>query len=295
MTKRAVRKRSPRPVVPTTRDLDLLTLVGLCRYASVEQLERELFPSADRARRRVRQLFDAGLISVTVTSSTAPALVSLTRQGLALLAAERPAIAERARPAGPIRLAGVRHHLAVVDARIATVLWAEAADDPVTEWANAGDTLGDELGFAGVGLAPDGLAVVESGAILAVEVDLGTEGKRVLGRKLARYTEARTAEVGFELWLVYAGGTRRKTTLAELVRDASLGDATRLIPHEATTVRPLAPVPGVVGRGGGRADAVGLKTAAPSARDHERRREVASACPTDDGWAAGGVDGRGRR
>ena len=62
-TARRARKRGTGPVVLTDRDIELLCLVGLCRYVSTNQLAREFFPSLDRARRRMReQLAAEGLV-----------------------------------------------------------------------------------------------------------------------------------------------------------------------------------------------------------------------------------------
>src|SRR5690349_4337175 len=115
--RRGVRARA-RVVELTERDVECLTLIGLSGYVSLEQLEREFFPSRDRCCRRLRQLFDGRLVQITLAGSTRPNLVSLTHRGLSVVVNHAPDLEGRARLAGAIRLIGVPHHLAVVDARL---------------------------------------------------------------------------------------------------------------------------------------------------------------------------------
>lgn len=228
----------------TERDIDLLALVGLVGYASTEQLGREFFPSADRCRRRIRQLFDGQLVAVTLASSTKPNLVSLTRRALGLLAERRPALGERARLAGAIRLAGVRHHLAVVDARLYAAALGSGCGMPLVSWSNAGGDLMRELGLAFWHLVPDGVAVFATATgnrTIGVEVDCaGTESRSVLASKLDRHRQAVSAGALDELWMVVCAGAERRRGVEELVSAAGLGAVAQILDHRQLLIRPVA-------------------------------------------------------
>ena len=135
--KRSRTARTRRSLPPIgERDLDVLTLVGLCRFVTTPQVARDLYPSEDRARRRLRQLFDAKLVAVTLTSSTQPNLISLTREGHELLKAHRPELAARIRRTGLIRLGELERHLLLVDARLYAAAWGEAHRASLVRWTN---------------------------------------------------------------------------------------------------------------------------------------------------------------
>lgn len=250
--KRAREARASAPtVVVTERDLDLFTLVGLARYASTDQVARDLFPSDDRARRRLRQLFDAGFVAVTLASSTAPNLISLTRRGIGALLAARPDLEDRVRLAGPIRLAGVAHHLAVVDARLYAAAFGERNRTPLLVWSNASGSLGRELGLGELQLQPDGIAQFEragSTFSVAVEVDCGTEPlATVLGRKFERYALAFGLGRLDALWVSVLAGARRREAIALLAAEHGLGAVAHVFDHAFTRQRPAAAVPNPVG------------------------------------------------
>lgn len=132
---RTVRTRRTLPPI-SERDLDVLTLIGLCRFVTTAQVARDLFTSADRARRRLRQLFDAKLVAVTLTSSTSPNLISLTKEGLEVLKGHRPELAARIRRTGLIRLDELERHLLLVDARLYAAAWGLARGTPLVRWTN---------------------------------------------------------------------------------------------------------------------------------------------------------------
>jgi len=140
----------------TERDLDALVLVGLTRYLGADQLARALFPNSDRCTRRARRLFDEGLLQKVVLSSRRPDLLALTGKGIAFVEKRRPEVADRLRLAGPIRVAGVAHHRAVVDARLYAAGVGELRQAPLTRWSGAGDSAAAALALAG--LKPDGIA-----------------------------------------------------------------------------------------------------------------------------------------
>lgn len=241
-------RRSKRPIVVLTeRDLELLILIGLCRYLSLTQAAREFWPSLDRARRRIRQLFDAGLIAVTLTSSTEPNLLSLTKLGQLAVVERVPAdLGSRIRLAGPIRLGGVKHHLAITDTRIYAAHLGRKRDAPLSRWSNAGGELGRERGLDALHLAPDGLAeyVTPAGArYIAAEVDCSTESLTVLKSKFERYREAVRDHRVHGVWLVVIGGRERQANLQTLVAEAGLANWISVVPHEYVLVRPIKQLP----------------------------------------------------
>ncbi len=234
------------PVV-TDRDRKLLRLIGEVGYVSTPQASRELFPSHDRLRRRVKGLTAAKLVSVTVTSSTEPRLLSLTRRGLALLVRKEPELEGKLRLPGPLRLAGVAHRLAVTDAHLYAKGLGQKRGAPLLSWSGPGGSLGAELGLDALGLRPDGLAefkTPDGSVVIAVEVDRGTETLKVLERKLERYRPA--AEDGRldALWLVVDSGAGRLLTLAGVAERAELDEWVRVLPVDHLRQRPVRELPG---------------------------------------------------
>lgn len=251
--RRAVR-RGGRVVVLTARDLDIMTLLGLTGYVGSHQVAREFFQTTDRARERLRQLYDAGYLTVTLQDSTKPNLLSLSRQGLKVLDEERPELTGRVRLAGAIRLSGVAHHLAIVDARLYVAALGSIQGTPLLRWGNAGSDLGRERGLTRFHLEPDGLAELGSDQevfTIALEVDRGTEPLSVLRRKCERYVGVALEGQVSGLWLIVAASELRAQSLAALLEDCRLGSFARVIPHTALTERPLRvyPWPGA-GAGG---------------------------------------------
>lgn len=234
-------RATTRPVVAlTARDEELLLLIGLCRYLSLTQVAREFFPSEDRARRRIRQLFDAGLIAITLTSSTAPNLVSLTRLGLLAVIERVPqALGDRLHLPGPIRLAGVRHRLAVVDARIFAAHWGIACGTPLTRWSNAGGELIRQCRLDRLHLSPDGIAEYGGGRCIGVEIDCSTEALGVLKMKLRKYHEAAAGQMLTGLWLVVIGRKERRAHVQTLVEEAGLSNWALVLTHEQLLARPI--------------------------------------------------------
>jgi len=243
------------PFILMERDRDVLLLIGIAGYLSTAQVARELFPSEDRARRRLRRLFDARLIAITVGSSTAPNLVSLTPPGRDLVLERHPELAGRVTLPGTIRLAGVAHHLAVVDARLYIAALGCSSGTPLLAWSNAHGDLVRQLGFPDYGLVPDGVAELAQGEVVfrvAVEVDRGTEGvSGALSAKLSRYREVLDERVVDELWLIVDAGAARVRTVADAVRQVGIGDAARVMERTHVVTRPVRPPPSRVGDGTG--------------------------------------------
>jgi len=194
MTKAARTTRRPdKAIALTPRDHDLMTVVGLSRFISVEQLAHVFFPSADRCRTRVRQLFDAGVVDVTLVSSTAPSLVSLSRLGRAILRDTRPEVAARLTPIRAFALHAVPHHLLIVEMRLGL---ARIMRDGHLDALRVDAPAEDAASWRRFGLVPDATALVErfgTRHLIALEADRGTEQDEVVVAKLARYERALAA------------------------------------------------------------------------------------------------------
>ena len=234
-----------RPLNLTERDFDLLALVGSCRYLSTTQVASEFFPSTDRCRRRLRQLYDGGLLRVTLAGSTVPNLLSLTSAGVSVVGERDPELEARLRLPGAIALSGIRHHLGIVDVRLYLTALAAMRGHLLRRWTGGGGAFARDLDLPRFGLTPDGLAeleVVGRSWRLAVEVDCGTETRRVLQAKLVRYAAVFEAELDLgELWVVVDAGAARERLLHELVLEAGLGERTRLMPLPHCQARPVRP------------------------------------------------------
>lgn len=249
MTPRAAKRRrtsrAGRPVVVLTdRDAQILGLIGLCKFASADQVARTFFPSADRARRRLRLLFDAGYIALALLSSTSPNLVSLTKSGIEAVAARDPGLASRLKLSGPIRLAAIDHHLGTVDTRLFCVALGETLVRPLLRWGGSQSELAREHQLGSVSLEPDGLAEFgtadETTTItLAVEFDTGTESHRVLQSKFERYGKAREKDLLDGLLFVARGGQGRLESVCKLRDDHGLASFTAVLGDEEVVSRPL--------------------------------------------------------
>lgn len=247
----AKRRRDQRekaaPIVLEPRDVDVLALVGLCRYCGADQIERDLFPSADRCRRRLRALFDNGYLSFTLVDSRSPNLVGLTRKGVDALRIHLPDVAERVRPAGTIEAAGVAHHRAIVDARLYSVALGRRRGAPLIEWSNAGGELGVRLGLDRFHLEPDGIAgfSAPSGtAYVAVEVDRATQRVRTtIAEKISRYREVAAGGLVDALWFVTSAGLGRVQNIEAALIAAGLAEWSRVLTLEHLTARPVLELP----------------------------------------------------
>lgn len=235
-------KVKSRPIRITSRDMDLLLLVGLTRTISAEQLAREFFPTADRCRRRLRRLFDTGYIRVTLFSSNQPSLVSLSRSGLALVESSWPDLATGLHLPGAISLAGVPHHLAVVDVRLYLAALVESEGGRLLAFESGKGRLARELRLNAYHLVPDALAELQignDGFVIGSEVDCGTEGLRALQAKLTKYRDLFNQGELEELWVIVVGNEVRQRSLVELVVKAKLADVTRVMNVNHLTLRPV--------------------------------------------------------
>jgi len=243
---RRVRQAGRRSVVLTPRCIDMLALTGLVRYLGSDQLARDFFSSADRCRKRLRQLFDAGYLHVSVGSSQTTNIVSLTREGLAAVTAARPALASRVGRSGVIRLQSVGHHLAIVDIRLYAAALGQARTAPLIRWSNGGSDRFEHFGFKMAHLVPDGLAEFETehGPIaVAIEVDLGTEALAVLAKKCERYVHIAARRQVDALWIYAPTGPKRRANIVQLIASHGLAAWARVLDAELVRARPVGELP----------------------------------------------------
>ena len=253
---RAARVRLSAQIEPTGRDIDVLALLGLCGCATSAQVARALFPSEDRARRRLRRLFDAGLVNVAVTGSNCPNLVSLTRRGLRFAENQLPDLAGRLRLCGPVQIASLNHRLAVVDARLYCAALGEARKEPLVRWANGGGAFAVEIGLADWRVEPDGLAefaTVGGPVVVAIEVDCGTEPVRsVIADKLERYCGGAENGVLDALWFVVMTSSRQET-ITQALLEHGLEHCSRALLIDEINNRPVREPAGMRAAAGTRA------------------------------------------
>lgn len=226
----------------TSRDFELLRLVGLARYVATDQLAREFFPTPDRCRRRLRELLDAGFIRVLMTSSTEPNLVALASPGLAALLEHSPTLKSEVRPAGTIALVGVTHHLGIVDTRLYLANLARLENGALRRFESGRARWSETLGLPDLGLVPDALAELRLGkdtVKLGVEVDCGTESFGDLRAKFAKYREVIAADILDELWVVVTAPRVRVEHLLILAGASGIGEATRVMHVGAVRERPV--------------------------------------------------------
>lgn len=284
--RRGRRTRGTR-VVLTPRDVDVLVLIGACGHVDTEQVARECFDGKlDRARRRLRQLYDARLLDVVLVASTQPNLLRLTKEGLAALHAHAPTLAEHVRLPGSLQLASVPHRRGIVDARCYVAALAAAAGASHFVWGNSGSALHDSFELREHALIPDAVFelsvsftnidtssvahntaytsnvvhnTTDSTYRYAVEVDCGTEPVQARSAhsievKLQKYAEAFADGRVREAWLLVTAEARvgRHEQIRHAVLREGLGSAVRLLAHDDARRRPVLPPPARVGTDAGR-------------------------------------------
>lgn len=175
----------------TERDRWLLEALAKMRFATTAQIARLFFDSPWAARKRLRRLFDAGLVRVWVRSLSEENVYSVTRAGLSVV---RDPDAETALASGssaPRGLDGnLEHLLAINQVRIALASTLPASDGELVWWRSDW-----ELRAAGKPrLVPDALFAVRWDCAgerpFSLELDHHTKSPRRFLAKLLRYVSA---------------------------------------------------------------------------------------------------------
>lgn len=254
MTRRLRGIRSPNSrVVVGERDLQLLELIGLVRWASMAHLSLFFPNGSDRAMRRCRQLFDAGLIRIVVIGSAEPSWVALTRAGLDLVERHRGEIDLALAVPGPLSIATIRHHSALVWSRLWASSLREVGRPPLLHWSS-GKSEAARAALGGAALVPDGYAELglSGDRVLEVfiEADTGSQRRAVIEAKCERYAPVIAAGQHRELWFVTTGGEARAELLSEVVFAAGLAARTRVLSETDLRTRPVIVPAKVDGTGG---------------------------------------------
>ena len=238
-------RQKGRPVVLTERDLNIMTFVGLCQYCSTEHIRIEFFSDINpcRCNKRLRQLYDANFLDVTLISSQEPNLHSLSSKGLNELRKRVPEeLSSRLKLSAPIQQSGVSHHLAVVDTRLYISSLARKFATPLLSWSNSGGETTSKIGLDEWRLKPDGIAELETkkGVVrIACEVDCGTESARVLANKLSKYTDLGQLQIIDELWFIVTNGKQRVATISRLALKENITSWTRVMHQDHILKRPV--------------------------------------------------------
>lgn len=230
-----------RAVALQDRDLEVLEFLAAVRYAVPRAVMLAVgLPSLDRARRVLRRLYDNRLLSVTMTASTSPNLLSITREGIEVLKCERPESASRLRPAGPIKLAEVPRHLLLTDLRLWAVELLASRGTPLVRWVS-GATADLRYGLAGV--APDALiefAVPGGTAAIAAEADAARASAPSVLRRIGAYRRAAAVGRLDALWIAAAGDRVRVSAIEARIAELGLSERARVLPSEVLLRRPAA-------------------------------------------------------
>ena len=206
------------------RDLDILLALAKMRLLRTSDLTRLFFSAKGTCQKRLRKLYDAGLVRAVVTDLASENRYAATRLGYDLLqeALEGTALPPF-RPAPRVDGRNVTHLDLLNGYRIALALGAGERGVElrtfVPEWElRAKDHLATLVPDAIFSIASPGSDVLHS----ALEVDTGTEASNVVLRKLSKYRERhalRQPIFGFtvEALVLLAKTERRARALAKQV------------------------------------------------------------------------------
>lgn len=225
----------------TDRDREVLRLVGLAGVLSTDQIRRDLFPSIDRARFRLRKLYDVRLLNRFSYTSSKPDAYLLTQRGLRELEADGRAASISLLRRAP-SYSGEAHARLLGDVLLyLRALVRSTANAELLAWGRGRNAkVWSRSGLKGTGVVPDGMAVVASDggeATLAIEADCATESVDTLSRKWCAYSAASVVD---ELWVVAAGGARRLDAIQRSLGEFPLvRTRTRLFDAQLVRDRPV--------------------------------------------------------
>lgn len=271
--RRTSRRQDPTSVVGNARDVAILESLAWAGVLSTSQLERLHFRARRRAQRRLRELFDHGLLRAHLQGGALERenVYTLSPLGLDLLV-ERGSFPEGSPPLARTPAPGkLRHTLLTRDVFVALRLAHEVGALMLDDFRFDGE-LAREPDLRARGIIPDGLAllrIADRPETWAIEVDAGTETTTVLRAKFARYAAAFASRSGLFASLslvVLAPRAGRLQTLAAIVREAGLAERTRVA--LLADFGPSLDAPRAHGAGApdGRTERLGASLEAPSAQ-----------------------------
>ncbi|MFI5298621.1 MAG: replication-relaxation family protein [Polyangiales bacterium] len=232
--KRTKRFTDATTIAPTSRDVEAMLSLAWAGLLSTSQLQALHYPSKRIAQRRLRALFDAGLVRVHVPSQrlSDESTYTLSPEGIELLEARGLVDDESIEPARAPRLQKLAHTLLCREPFVMLCLAEHAGRLRLLDYQFDHD-LARATAFTKLGVLFDGLAVVQRGdrkVALAVECDAGTETTTVLRQKCEKLktvmpgvptlVAAASAQVVFVVLT-----ERRRATIVRLVAETALGAA----------------------------------------------------------------------
>jgi predicted transcriptional regulator len=176
-------------------DRACLRLLVRCGVATCNQLARLVYGEVHETQRRLLRLYRAGLLERTTVAHTPPGRSEFAYR---VSSAGHQRLVTRLAPAPA---SYVRHMLDALDALLALNRTDDPEHPPVQLWLPDGMT-GERLGHF---VRPDGIVVLTTdagSAVLALEIDEGTEHRRPIRAKLAAYRRPLAARPSWHLIVV---------------------------------------------------------------------------------------------
>jgi hypothetical protein len=234
-TKRTERHRGASPVHLTERDLSILEAIGKMKFLRTKDVARLYFSGKKRANTRLRQLLDAGFLQCFVSALHCDNIYALSLKGRSVLADHLGKEAALLPAPKGLGRGNLSHHFALTEFRIDLVLEVHRRTDLelaffLPEWK-----LKHEYGALSIDLIPDALfglrpAGGTEATVLALEVDLGTEHPRYVGKyKVEKYRAVMEARVPLFGQMVskvifVVPKLRRLGQLAKVMAEYDVGD-----------------------------------------------------------------------
>jgi predicted transcriptional regulator len=216
------------------RDVDIVLAIAKMRLVRTTEIARLFFEAKGTAQKRLRKLFDAGLVRAVVTDLASENRFAITRLGHALLeealdAEEVPAFRTPPKADGRSLL-----HLDLLNAyRVGLALGAREPSIELLRFRTDWELMAENPQSR---LVPDALVSLGVGDRLfhlAVEVDTGTEALHLVRSKLGRYSELYATQralfgVRIDALLFVVKTRRRARSIAKLVLGSSPAPAVLL-------------------------------------------------------------------
>lgn len=223
------RRNTTRAIRLRERDIDILLALGKMRLLRTSDLSRLFFDAVGTCQKRLRKLFDAGLVRAVVTELAAENRFALTRLGHDLLARaldedEVPAW----RPAPRVDGRSVAHLDLLNRYRIALACETPKFGVRLVRFVPEWDIRATDPSAP---IVPDALVVIATGqttATLALEIDTGTEPASTVAKKIDAYDRAELARtpvfgVVAPKILIVTSTARRARSVARAIAHAPAG------------------------------------------------------------------------
>jgi predicted transcriptional regulator len=218
------RERVPkRGVRLRDRDVEILLAIAKMRLVRTTEITRLFFEAKGTAQKRLRKLFDAGLVRAVVTDLASENRFAITRLGHALLdealdSDDVPAF----RPPPKVEGRAVVHLDLLNAYRVGLAVGAATHGVEVVSFRPDWEL---RASAPNASLVPDALVSIDARGKtlgLALEVDAGTEALSVVRRKLLRYAEIHARNsllfgMQVDMLVFLVEGRRRARSMAKLL------------------------------------------------------------------------------